>query len=114
SPPGGAYRMRRYFWPVVLIAAAILFLFGGAIVSLFTDWLWFSDLGYAGLFKTVLLTRVAIGLLSGVLFFAIIYGNLWYARRIAPTPSPLSVEQQLLERLGKLARRGIGLLLFLG
>lgn len=106
--------MRKYFWPVVLIAAAILFLFGGALVALLTDWLWFSDLGYGKIFTTVVWTRVQIGLIFGLLFFAIIYGNLWYARKIAPPPSPMSVEQQLLERLGRLARRGLGLLLFLG
>lgn len=106
--------MQKYFWPVVLIVVAIAFLFGGAIVTLFTDWLWFKDLGYAGVFSKILVTRIQVGAIFGLLFFAIIYGNLWYARRIAPPPSPMSVEQQLLERLGKLARRGIGLLLFLG
>jgi uncharacterized membrane protein (UPF0182 family) len=106
--------MRRYFWPIVLIVAALAVLFGGALVALWSDWLWFADLGYGAIFSTIVLTRVEIGLLFGFLFFAIIYGNLWYARRIAPPPSPMSVEQQLIERLGRLARRSIGLLLFLG
>src|SRR4030042_1439831 len=106
--------MQKYFWPVVLAVIAIVFIFGGALVTLYTDWLWFADLGYGVVFATILLTRLKVGLLFGLMFFLVIYGNLWYARRIAPPPSAMSMEQQLLERLGRLARRGIGLLLFLG
>ena len=106
--------MKKYLWPTILAIAALLFLFGGALVALYTDWLWFSDLGYGVVFTTRLFTSIKIGLLFGLAFFLVIYGNLWYARRIAPPPSAMSMEQQLLERLGRLARRGIGLLLFLG
>ncbi|MCL5104836.1 MAG: UPF0182 family protein [Armatimonadetes bacterium] len=106
--------MRRYFWPIVIAIAALLLIFGGALVRLYTDWLWFKDLGYSVVFTKKLITQVGIGLVMGALFFALIYGNLWYARRIAPPPSPMSMEQQLLERLGTLARRGIGIVIFLG
>ena len=106
--------MRKYIGPIILAVVALAIIFGGALVGIYTDWLWFKDLGYGTIFSTILLTRVKIGLLFGFLFFAVIYGNLWYARRIAPPPSPTGIEQQLLERLGRLARRGIGLLLFLG
>ena len=106
--------MRKYGWPIILGVIALLIIFGGALVSLYTDWLWFKDLGYSKVFSTNLLTRVQMGLLFGVLFFAFIYSNLWYARRIAPPPSPAGLEQQLIDRLGSLARRGIGLLIFVG
>lgn len=106
--------MRKYFWPAVVIIAALFIIFGTALAPLYTDWLWFKDLGYQKVFETILFTRIKLGLMLGLLFFAVIYGNLWYARRIAPPPSPMGLEQQLLERLGSLARRGIGLLLFLG
>lgn len=106
--------MRKYLGPVLIIIAAVAVLFGGAIVTLLTDWLWFKDLGYSVIFSRMLVTKLKMALFFGTLFFAIIYSNLWYARRIAPPPSPMSVEQQLIERLGRLARRGIGLLLFLG
>ncbi len=104
----------RYFGPIAVAIVALLIIFGGALVTLYTDWLWFLDLGYQKVFSTILLTRVQIGILFGLLFFGIIYTNLWYARRIAPPSAPLGMEQQLLQRLGRLARRGIGILLFLG
>jgi len=106
--------MRRYFWPIVVAIAALLLIFGGALVGMLTDWLWFKDLGYERIFETRLLVRVKMGLVFGFLFFAVIYGNLWYARRIAPPPSPTGFERQLLERFGRFARRLIGILIFLG
>jgi len=106
--------IRRYIGPSLVIIVALLILFGGALVTLYTDWLWFKDLGFERVFTTRLWTQVQVGLLFGFVFFAIIYGNLWYARRIAPPAPPIGFEQQLLARLGRLARRGIGILLFAG
>lgn len=106
--------IRRYIGPIIVAVIALLVIFGGALVSIYTDWLWFKDLGYQTVFTTRLITQIEMGLLFGLLFFAIIYGNLWYARRIAPPSPPAGVEQQLLERLGRLARRGLGILLFVG
>lgn len=106
--------MRRFTLPIIIVAFFMLVIIGGSLIGLYTDWLWFLDLGYGGIFSTILLTKIKIGLLFGFLFFAIIYSNLWYARRIAPPPSRMSMEQQLLERLGRLARRGIGLVIFFG
>ena len=71
-------------------------------------------LATATIFTTLLVTKIEVGLLFGFLFFAIIYSNLWYARKIAPPPSPMGLEQQLLDRLGRFARRLIGIALFLG
>ncbi|MCE5324139.1 UPF0182 family protein [bacterium] len=107
-------RLKTYFWPIVIAIIALLLIFGGALVGMYTDWLWFKDLGYGDVFTKILGIKVLLGAVMGLLFFTIIYGNLWYARRIAPPPSPMGIEQQLLERLGRLARRGIGLVIFLG
>lgn len=106
--------IRRYIGPIIVAIFALLILFGSGLVALYTDWLWFKDLGFERVFTTRLLTQIEVGLVFGILFFAIIYGNLWYARRIAPPVPPIDFEQQLLARLGRLARRGIGILLFVG
>lgn len=106
--------MRKYMGPIIIAVLALVLIFGGALVGFYTDWLWFSDLGYGKVFATMLLTKLELGLLFGFLFFAIIYGNLWYARKIAPPASPMGFEQQLIQRLGYLARRGIGVAIFIG
>ncbi|MEN6356065.1 MAG: UPF0182 family protein [Armatimonadota bacterium] len=107
-------RLKAYFWPIVIVIVMLLLIFGGALVGMYTDWLWFKDLGFGDVFTKILGTKALLGVVMGLLFFTIIYGNLWYARRIAPPPSPMGLEQQLMERLGRLARRGIGLVIFLG
>lgn len=108
------FHLRSYIVPIIVAVVALFIIFIGAISGFYTDWLWFEDLGYGKIFSTWFLTKIEIGAIFGILFFAIIYGNLWYARKIAPPPSPLGIEQQLMQRLGRLARRGIGLLIFGG
>ncbi|MFQ3548156.1 MAG: UPF0182 family protein, partial [Armatimonadota bacterium] len=105
--------MKRYFGPILMAIIALILLFGGAAVKLYTDWLWFLDLGYRKVFTTVFFTKMQLGITSAVLFFAIIYGNLWYARKISPAPRESSIEMQLLEKLGSFARRGVGILIFI-
>ena len=106
--------MRKYTWSIIIGIVVLILIFGSGIAKLYTDWLWFSDLGYGVVFLKPLMTQIGLGVVMGLLFFFIIYGNLWYARRIAPPPSPMGLEHQLIERLGTLARRGIGLVIFLG
>jgi uncharacterized protein len=106
--------MRRYLLTIILaIVALMVVIVTGPAVRLYTDLLWFRSLGYGTIFSTILITRVSIGLLLGVIFFALVYGNLWYARRIAPV-SPVSMDNELLERGFRIARRALGLLFFIG
>lgn len=106
--------MRRNLGAVIIALIVLLIIFGGAIIGFYTDWLWFKDLGFSVIFIKTFLTKVGLGSLMGLLFFAIIYGNLWYARRIAPPSSPMGLERRLIEHLGSLARRGIGIAIFAG
>jgi len=99
---------------IVLAIVALIVIVTGPAVRLYTDLLWFRSLGYGTIFSTILLTRVGIGLLLGFLFFLLLYGNLWYARRIAPAPPVSIVDNELLERGFRIARRAVGLLLFIG
>ena len=105
--------MKRYLLTIVLAIVVLIVVVTGPAVRLYTDLLWFRSLGYGTIFSTILITRVSIGLLLGVIFFALVYGNLWYARRIAPV-SPVSMDNELLERGFRIARRALGLLLFIG
>ena len=105
--------MQRYLLTIILAIVALIVIVIGPAVRLYTDLLWFRSLGYGTIFSTILITRISIGLLLGVIFFALVYGNLWYARRIAPV-SPVSMDNELLERGFRIARRALGLLLFIG
>jgi len=105
--------MKRYLLIIILAIAVFVVIVTGPAVRLYTDLLWFRSLGYGTIFSTILMTKVGIGLLLGFIFFVLIYGNLWYARRLTP-PSPMGIDNELLERGFRMARRVIGLLFFIG
>jgi uncharacterized membrane protein (UPF0182 family) len=52
--------MSKYFKGIFWIAAIVVFLFGGAILALYTDWLWFSALGLPTLFSKILLAKIEL------------------------------------------------------
>jgi uncharacterized membrane protein (UPF0182 family) len=71
--------------PRFLIGAAILLF---VLVVLFprvagrlADWLWFREIGYERVFLTKIAAQWSIGLLSGAIAFAVLYGNARYALR---------------------------------
>lgn len=108
--------MRRYLWIFVGIIALVLVSFGGSIIRMYTDWLWFKDLGYALVFSKILTTRILMGLIFAAMFFIIVYSNLWLAKRLAPEPMRrfAGMDEDIRERIEAFARRGLGVLLFLG
>jgi len=59
--------------------AALLFFGLPSLVSLYTDWLWFDETGYRGIFTTTLVTRVLLGLIT----FAVTFGWLLLNLRLA-------------------------------
>ena len=50
----------------------------------YTDWLWFGEVQFRSVFVTVLRTEILVGLVTGVAFFVILYGNVALAWRLAP------------------------------
>jgi hypothetical protein len=56
---------------------------------MYTDFLWFSSLGQAAVFKTMLGARALLGLVAGAAFFVFLYFNLRLARR--PLPGDLTL-----------------------
>ena len=59
---------------IALIALALIaVLFGSALIGLYTDWLWFADVGYRSVFLRI--TPGAFGIAEGVqVFFATQFG----------------------------------------
>ena len=107
--------MRRYLWPIVGAVAFLLLLFGGTLVTLITDWVWFKDLGYTSIFSRMIAIKIALFVVATSLFFIIIYFNLWLARRIAPLPTErLIYSDELRQRIGAYAQKGLGVLIAAG
>jgi len=70
-------------WLILILLFVILFVipFFESGLGLITDWWWYQELGYVIVFKRELLTGLYLGLTFGVLFFLIVYINVWLARR---------------------------------
>ncbi|MCS7263807.1 MAG: UPF0182 family protein [Armatimonadetes bacterium] len=72
--------MRRFVW-FALIALAVLFLFAKQVAQVYTDWLWFKELGYTGVFWLRILAKVLVGFVVGAFFALLIGVNLVIAQK---------------------------------
>src|SRR5579884_931465 len=108
-PGGEPLRRPAKRWPyVLLVVAFLLFLFAHNAVPLYTDWLWFGEVGYRNVFTTTLLAKTAMFFLFGLLFFVLFYLNVWIARRLAPPRSERFLIEQLGPQWGRTVHRIIG------
>src|SRR5262245_55576469 len=81
--PSTVGRMGRGLGRLLAVAlglAVLALVFGGRLVSLYVDYLWFESLRYAGPFLTVLGARVALFFLGGALFLLLFLPNVLVAR----------------------------------
>ncbi len=106
--------MRRYLTWALVVGALLLYLFGSSLITLFTDLLWFTEVGYRPVLLTLLRTQVMLAVVLGAAFFLLVYANLWIARRWAPPVPRLYTEYTPGERIGEFARRTVDVLLFVG
>ncbi|MGH2528396.1 MAG: UPF0182 family protein [Actinomycetota bacterium] len=86
-------------WLLIAAAAAAALLIGfTALSGFFVDLLWFREVGYTQVFWTILRTKIALGLIFGAAFFAILYANLLIVRMLTPKYRPLTPDQEVIER----------------
>ncbi|MBU4075367.1 MAG: UPF0182 family protein, partial [Euryarchaeota archaeon] len=62
--------------PILIYLVFILFLLSSKIMDLFTEYFWFDEVGYLGVFFTVIKTRIMLGAVAFALFFAFMYINI--------------------------------------
>ena len=96
TPPGGRVtpmrRPRLGLW--LLVGFILLSLFGQA-VPLFTDWLWFQEVGFTTVFITRLQLSGWLFLGLGAVVFVFLFINLSVAARTAPPDVLWELEDQL-------------------
>ncbi len=74
---------RRWIIPTLLLAFLLLVLWP-AIAGIYTTYLWFEHLGYQQVFRTTFLTKIVLGLITGVISFAVLMINFRIARHFCP------------------------------
>ncbi|HEX3224180.1 MAG TPA: UPF0182 family protein [Nocardioides sp.] len=83
---------------IVVLAVIAAFFLVTLFASLYTDRLWYSSVGYSGVYDTVLWTRVGLFFGFGLLMAASVAGNMVLAYRSRPFHRPDSPEQSGLDR----------------
>ncbi|MCL5736229.1 MAG: UPF0182 family protein [Actinobacteria bacterium] len=75
----------------IILAVILIIVFGaGGILSrIWTNFLWFQEVGYTIIFWTPIWGRLVVGLFFAIIFFIVFYGSLWLARRISPRLMPV-------------------------
>ena len=76
----------------VLVVAAFL------LASVWTDVLWYQQLGYVGVYRTELFTKVALFVVGALIMGAAVLVSLMVAYRSRPIYAPVSSEQASLDR----------------
>ena len=94
---------------VVVGITLVLLLFLNQIVGLWTDSLWFGEVGYTNVFVGLLRTKIWLFVLFGLGVGLFIGGNLYLGFRLRPMLRANSPEQHALERYRMLLSPRIGL-----
>jgi len=69
---------------LILAGALTLFILINISKGVYTEWLWFSSLGYGSVYATILKTKVLIFFLAAIIFCILFLGNLVLATRLTP------------------------------
>ncbi len=76
----------------------VLFLSASGIAKLYTDWWWFQSVGQVDVWSKILFTKIALATVFSLVFFLLVWINLYLADRVAPPFRALTPEDDLLER----------------
>jgi uncharacterized membrane protein (UPF0182 family) len=69
---------------LILVSLLILFILLNIAKGFYTEWLWFSSLGYGSVYATILKTKLLIFFVAAIVFCLLLLGNLVLATRLAP------------------------------
>jgi uncharacterized membrane protein (UPF0182 family) len=83
---------RPLLWLLALVFAVGLL---SPAIPLYTDWLWFQEVGYTQVFLSILSLRGSLVLGVGLAVFIVLFANLAFAARTAPPDVLWELEDQL-------------------
>jgi uncharacterized membrane protein (UPF0182 family) len=80
-PPPSLSSLR---WIIPLVGLVALWVLGSVGATIYTDWLWFDNLGYRSVYTTILGTRIGLFVLGALVFLAVFTINVVLAERFSP------------------------------
>jgi len=75
-------RSSKAFFVLLLVLAAVILIL--RLLQIYTDFLWFGELGQFSVLKTIWVVRLKLAFLVAVGFFLWLYANIRIARRLVP------------------------------
>ena len=72
----------------VAVGVLLILLVGPRFISIYTDWLWFEDIGYQSVYSKIIWTRIAVFAISALIAGLILFSALWLAYRSRPVFVP--------------------------
>ena len=88
SMPGGILGRLKWIVAAVLVLAAIVLL--TLLKGVYSDWLWFGELGFRGVYLKVLITRAVLFLVGFVVVISVVGLSVLFAYRV--TSGPISID----------------------
>ncbi|WP_426118685.1 UPF0182 family protein [Kocuria sp. LHG3120] len=92
--PAGQRRKRGALWPTVVVVLVLVAAFVG-LTQLYTDVLWYDQLGYLSVFVTENVTKIVIFVVAAVLVAALMFASLFLAYRSRPITAESIVDDNL-------------------
>ena len=86
----------------------VLFTSLRSLAMFWTDQMWFSQAGFGSVFTKVLSTRIELGLLFGLFFFALVWGNLMLTDRFGARDLAFNPEDEVVRRFQEAVRPRAG------
>jgi len=73
----------RVLW-ILAGVVVLLFILLNITKGFYTEWLWFSNLGYGSVYATILKTKILVFFCAAIIFCVLFLGNLVLAARLVP------------------------------
>jgi len=86
----------------ILAGLFVLFFVLQGVAHTFTDYLFFDEVGFTRVFRTMVGSQFMLVVLFGLIFFALLWGNLVLADRLAPAFRPLGPGDEIVARYREL------------
>lgn len=96
---------------VFFIVVVLVLLLGGRAINFWVDWRWYSEVGYTGVFWTLLWAQWGLGIVFGLAFLVISLPNIYLAQKLLPPPA---IPVDLRGQVEMVARKTLGPLLYGG
>jgi len=97
-PPTRSLGRGRIFGVIALVAVLFVLASLRGLSNVYTDYLWYDDLGRTDVWGGILGTKIVLAVVFIAIFFVLAWGNLVIADRIAPALRPPGPEEELLSR----------------